>query len=350
MGKKVLLIPNAGIGDALIGLALLRKLKQKIPEMIPAMVVFGEAQHTLARQSGWVHDFIKMDAIQHQGKLNNRRNHSISRHFSQLTPHFDAIINLYDAELFSEPLKSYKGFLLQWKLEWLPPGGQTIYEAMVRWVYHHFGIVSKKIRPETYPLKNRHKKFARDFLKTRQVKSKRACVILKSGDPAQENTKDPSTRSIHKIIEVLQKYQYAPLLLPPSADAAACRNDWGGRQCHPIHVIQSNSIMNILGILEMMDLVIGPDTGFIHYAAHNGINTIGLSGHSHPMFYPYGSNTAIIDKGLGCPNKGNQEHNHTCAQNPRNMPGCLDNLSREDIMEALKELGLHWDGHGRAGH
>jgi heptosyltransferase-2 len=99
--------------------------------------------------------------------------------------------------------------------------------------------------------------------------------------------------------------------------------------------VGKTSLLEAVALIKRCNLFVGNDTGLLHFAAIEGIPTIGLYGPSDPALVgPYGERVYIIFKKVKC-NPCNKVHPR-CKVN-----ACMERIGVEEVYEVIKEWGLN---------
>ena len=157
--------------------------------------------------------------------------------------------------------------------------------------------------------------------KERNIKNKFKCIgiTLKSSSVK----KDWSKENFSILISLLLNDGYNIILIDLEKDLILDK--------HPnlFDIRGEISIVDVVGVLSLLDLFITVDTGNLHIAGALGVKTISIFGPTSPyIFTAYYDNFISVSVDLPC---------WPCHETDCNNQKCLNMLEPEDIFDIVKE-------------
>lgn len=324
--ERVVLIPNFGIGDLLMALPLVQKIKERLPRVRATVVAVGTVNHTLVRACPWIDDCIFVKDLSFLRK--GHPQHPVYRELiGGRIRESDLAVCLVDTPFFRGVMAGAGATRGLFFSEEYLREGERLYGGFHRLVNDYFGWDERWVTFASPPISLGHEARVREWMERSGLGTRAAGVIVKGGDPAVAGLKDIPAETAARIIDVLVARGYLPcVILPPGADAALAAT----AAARGVPAAAFPDVRHAMALIRSLEVVVGPDTGLMHFAALAGVRVVSLFGHTSPVFYPTGASVTVIDKGGGCPQRCIT--GRPCL---RHASTCLASVTSEELEQAI---------------
>ena len=340
--KNILLIKIVGLGDTVLMLPSIKKIKEKYPEARITTLVTHLSEGIL-RDQFLLDEVISYDIFgKHKGLA------GFVKIILQLRKRkFDLVID-YEQHIKLITILSYltgankiigfvsantnRGYLLTDKV--LLDGNKHMVESFDDLLIP-IGITSRTEKLETIEVSDEDKKYIDNWMKSQNINEKDLLVGIHIGSGASALCRRWSTDRYAELGDKLINELGAKVLFTGSKDELPLINETAGlMQTPPIVSAGHTSIKQLVSLISRLDLFISNDTGPMHIGPAMKTSTIGLFGPNAPLRYrPFGARNIAVYKKVECSPCINihQGQVPSCAKN-----SCMESITVDDVWRAVE--------------
>ncbi|MCE5301148.1 MAG: hypothetical protein LLG37_09810 [Spirochaetia bacterium] len=333
--KKILVIPNIGMGDALISLMVQYKLRVMFPNAVISVICWGERWEPVYSGNPYTNVSVIMNPPFEPGvkpaKLTDRSAELVKK----VCADNDFVISLTGVPAMEMAVKSVKGpeqyFL------WRPENfkeASTYYENISAQINALLGVDVRWHPYVTPSLPGTLSEPLRNYVAS-NLKGKKTAVIVAAAGSALRRL---PVEMMMKIYMHLTNREFTPVVLVPPPPDKEIYHDF--IKSNHLRAIEIGNLKETFDFISQASLYVGPDTGFSHYAALKGIATIVFMGPSNKWFRPYGERASAINFGEECPHQKTPcDSSARCALSG-GAPECFKSFNVVQLDNAMQNLKL----------
>ncbi len=292
--KKYLIIPNIGMGDSLLSLGALFKVKTLFPASQTSVLCWGERWQDVYRELNYISRVITADPLFEAGSNPPVLVKESRKILADLINQHDVIISLCAIEnienIIKENKKPEEYYIWSSKDEPAP----TYFESLSQGLNRYLGT-SLNWHPLMSPAVSAvMAEQMRTWLVLNVKGRKLAVIAVAAGSPIR---KIPIAIFL-KVYIYLLNAGYMPVVIIPN-DAS---KDYYVKffEKYRIKSLEFAYLSDIFEFISVAGLYVGPDTGLSHFAALKNIPSVIIMGPSLQYFRPYGPKASAINFGEEC--------------------------------------------------
>lgn len=295
--KKILILPNFGLGDAIIALQVAYKMKIVFPNAEINCISWSGVWRKVYEDTKYI-DNILVLRIPNNKIWSKENDAELFYHVETLLKEMDFVISLCEIKIIEDMIvttKRQNEFII-WNFSNKLVDNDSIYTNISETINVSLDLWNKWY-PITPPaLTSSELDTVREWCK-KNCDTRKIAIIVVSAGP--RNFKGIPRHVFIQIYLYLLLINYLPILIMPKEEESK-KKYTNLINKYPIKYFESDNIRDIFVLIFLSNLYIGPDTGFSHSAALFNIPTISIFGPSMLFFRPYGRFTDVINLSERC--------------------------------------------------
>ena len=330
--KKYLVIPNLGMGDAIMSLSALFKIKTIFPSAQTSVLCWGERWTDVYKDLNYISRIIIADPLFEQGTKPARLETESRDLIAGIISEHDVVISLCGMESIEAIIKEKKSpeerYIWSAKDEPAP----SYFESLSQGVNRFLGMNldwHALMSPASYTgMPDKLKEWMILNLKGKKM------AVIAVGAGAQLR-KLPISIFL-KIYLYLLSAGYTPVAIVPNDSSKDYYMKFFEK--YKIKALEFAFLSDAFEFISISSLYVGPDTGFSHFSAVKRVPTVTVMGPSNSFFGPFGPRAAKINYGEKCEFQNRPCDSYGKCEYRGNGAKCLSAFDVSDLEDALTKI------------